>query len=68
MLYFYLSHMGGYYVSEYEIEDLYCNTCGDSDTFLGCFNLNTCGDSDTFLGCFNLEETFLDRFPEYKEV
>ena len=53
MFYFYLSHMGGYYASEYEIEDLYCNTCGDSDIFLG---------------CFNSEETFLDAFPEYKEV
>lgn len=53
MFYFYLSHMGGYYVSEYEIEDLYCDICGDSDTFLG---------------CFNSEETFLDVFPEYKEV
>ena len=53
MLYFYLSHMGGYYASEDEIEDLYCNICDDSDIFLG---------------CFNSEETFLDAFPEYKEV
>lgn len=35
-MYLYESHLGGYYTSEDEIpyEDLYCETCGDSDQYL----------------------------------
>lgn len=35
-MYLYESHLGGYYASEDEIpyEDLYCETCGDSDQYL----------------------------------
>lgn len=35
-MYLYESHLGGYYISEDEIpyEDLYCETCGDSDQYL----------------------------------
>ena len=37
MLYLYESHLGGLYWSEneYAHEDLYCEECGDSDSFLG---------------------------------
>lgn len=30
----YESHLGGYYLSEEELEDTYCETCGDSDTLV----------------------------------
>ena len=35
--YVYESHMGGLYTSEYPLpwEDLYCDSCGDSDWELG---------------------------------
>lgn len=35
-MYLYESHLGGYYISEDEIpyENLYCETCGDSDQYL----------------------------------
>lgn len=38
MLYLYESHMGGLYWSEndYSYDALYCDTCSDSDTKLGC--------------------------------
>ena len=37
MPYLYESHMGGLYLSEYQLDwdDLYCETCGDSDIELG---------------------------------
>lgn len=36
-MYIYESHMGGLYTSndDLEYEDLYCETCGDSDNFIG---------------------------------
>lgn len=36
-MYVYESHMGGVYLSDHFIpyEDLYCETCGDSDWLLG---------------------------------
>lgn len=36
-VYIYESHMGGIYFSDYEYDydDLYCEECGDSDTFIG---------------------------------
>lgn len=36
-MYYYESHMGGIYTSVeyYDFDDLYCEECGDSDTFLG---------------------------------
>ena len=34
-MYIYESHMGGLYVSEFELDDLYCEQCGDSDTYIG---------------------------------
>lgn len=40
MLYWYASHLGGViYSSKYKIsdDDLYCESCGDSDTYLGRF-------------------------------
>lgn len=39
-LYVYQSHMGGFYVSKelLDYEDLYCETCGDSDWEYGDFN------------------------------
>lgn len=35
--YIYESHMGGFYASdkEYDMDTLYCDTCGDSDNYLG---------------------------------
>ena len=35
MKYIYEGHMGGLYCSDYEIEDTYCEQCGDSDWLLG---------------------------------
>lgn len=37
MPYFYESHMGGIYTTDEErdFDDLYCETCGDSDTYIG---------------------------------
>lgn len=40
MLYWYASHLGGViYSSKYKIsdDDLYCESCGDSDIYLGRF-------------------------------
>lgn len=36
-MYYYQSHLGHWYAEEVEIdeEDLYCETCNDSDYFLG---------------------------------
>lgn len=36
-MYLYLGHLDGLYCSDYEYdwEDLYCEECGDSDTYLG---------------------------------
>jgi hypothetical protein len=36
-MYFYESHLGGLYTSniKYSYDDLYCEECGDSDTYLG---------------------------------
>ncbi len=36
-MYLYANHMGGYYDSSHEMDydDLYCETCGDSDTLIG---------------------------------
>lgn len=36
--YLYESHMGGYYTTDEELEDTYCEECGDSDTCLGIIN------------------------------
>ena len=36
MKYIYESHMGGLFCSDYEIEDTYCEQCGDSDWLMGC--------------------------------
>lgn len=39
-MYYYISHMGsGLYSSDEYLsyDDLYCETCGDSDTYLGYF-------------------------------
>lgn len=35
-MYLYESHLGGYFITEDEVsyEDLYCETCGDSDQYL----------------------------------
>lgn len=36
-MYIYESHLGGLYTSDYvlDYEDLYCEVCGDSDTYIG---------------------------------
>jgi len=36
-MYYYLSHLGGWYDEEVELneKDLYCETCGDADDFFG---------------------------------
>lgn len=38
-MYIYQSHLGGIYTSEYQYDydDLYCETCGDSDNEIGNF-------------------------------
>ena len=38
-MYWYISHLGGLYCteSEVDIEDLYCEECGDWDEYLGYF-------------------------------
>lgn len=38
-MYFYDSHLGGFYSSDYfkDYDELYCETCGDSDTYLGSY-------------------------------
>ena len=35
-MHLYESHLGGYFITENEVsyEDLYCETCGDSDQYL----------------------------------
>lgn len=33
--YIYESHHGGLYCTDDELDDLYCDTCGDSDWFIG---------------------------------
>lgn len=39
MKYIYSDHLyGSYYASDEELEDTYCETCGDSDTFFGAFD------------------------------
>ena len=37
MLYIYEGHLGGLYVEDYylDFDDLYCEACGDSDTYVG---------------------------------
>lgn len=39
-MYLYESHLGGFYMSDkyLDYDDLYCDECGDSDSFLGVFN------------------------------
>lgn len=39
MVYLYESHMGGLFIDEdcLDFDDLYCETCGDSDNLLGSF-------------------------------
>lgn len=39
-MYLYESHMGGFYISNESLDYdlLYCDSCGDSDSFLGIFN------------------------------
>ena len=39
-IYIYESHMGGIYFSDYEYDydELYCETCGDYDLFIGTAN------------------------------
>ena len=39
-MYIYENHMGGFYSSEeiLDYDELYCETCGDSDTLLGWFD------------------------------
>ena len=36
-MYYYENHMGGWYASEihYDYDDLYCETCGDGDSYIG---------------------------------
>ena len=36
-MHIYEGHLGGLYTSDYvlDYEDLYCETCGDSDTYIG---------------------------------
>lgn len=36
-MYIYEGHLGGLYTSDYvlDYDDLYCETCGDSDTYIG---------------------------------
>ena len=36
--YLYESHLGGLYTSEEYLDDLYCETCGDSDWLIGTFS------------------------------
>ena len=41
MPYYYVCHMSGYVYSSDEMlsyEDLHCETCGDSDTFIGYYD------------------------------
>ena len=37
MPYLYESHLGGVYVTDEELEDIYCETCGDADWLIGFF-------------------------------
>lgn len=34
-MYIYEGHMGGLYTSDWELEDTYCEVCGDSDWLIG---------------------------------
>ena len=38
-MYYYRSHLGGWYSEFWKVsdDDLYCETCGDADEFLGYF-------------------------------
>ena len=58
--YVYESHLGGYYTSEFlESDDLlYCETCGDYDELVGCYDSFTqfltvnANDIDVGRGCY----------------
>ena len=72
MPYYYESHMGGWYSSEieYDSDDLYCETCGDSDWCLGWYE-----DDDDFAknsGYYNdyedYEEEVAEQEKEYQEI
>ena len=54
-MYIYESHIGGYYASdeEYDYDELYCETCGDSDRLLGEFDEN---DPYAFWECLTGDE------------
>lgn len=37
-MYIYASHLGGFYAEQQDLDSLYCEDCGDSDTPIGKFD------------------------------
>lgn len=50
MIYIYESHLGGYYASNVQLDydELYCEECGDVDTFVGKYDPASVGDALRF--------------------
>lgn len=65
-IYLYDWHVDGLYLSLYEkeYEDLYCEICGESDTYIGCFTLKELANELWRLG---LDEDFIKVICEVKK-
>ena len=58
MKYIYEGHMGGLYCTDYEVEDTYCEQCGDSDWLIGT--------ASTLEEAWNLLKLLTDTFDDSK--
>ena len=58
MKYIYEGHMGGLYCTDYEVEDTYCEQCGDSDWLIGT--------ASTLEGAWDLLKFLTDTFDDSK--
>ena len=59
-MYIYESHMGGFYTSvDYQM-DTYCDSCGDSDSFIS--EANTQAEAKEFLDAYIFRECYTDEY------
>jgi len=67
IMYIYESHMEGYYTSDFQLDydDLYCEQCGDSDTYIG--EVNNKKEAKRLLGYGECEKEFIDKIFSPKE-
>lgn len=69
-MYWYASHLGGIYSSDYEIsdEDLYCDQCGDYDEYLGQFETEEEAYEEyrRYMGFEDTDEVFNDLNGDYE--